>query len=81
MEMLETESRDCLTAEDDQYRRLEARHREYEEQLEHIANRRPFTEKDWFEESVVKKKKLWVKDQMASLVRHHPTPDASASRR
>lgn len=69
MEMLETESRARLMAENDRYRRLAKRHREYEQQLEHIANRRPFTQKDWFEESVVKKRKLLVRDQMEQLAR------------
>lgn len=80
MEMLETESRHRLTAGEDEYKRLQEQHREYEEQLEHIANRRPFTEKDWFEESVVKKKKLLLKDQMAELGRHL-SPNGAAARR
>ena len=69
MEMLETEARARETAGEDDYQQLERLHREYEKQLEHIANRRPFTEQDWFEEHVVKKRKLLVRDQMEMLAR------------
>ncbi len=69
MELLETEHRARLTNSDDELRRLDAEHRQYEQQLEQIANRRPFTQQDWFEESVVKKRKLQVKDRMALLTR------------
>lgn len=70
MEMLETDNGVRSMAENDEYRRLAEQHREYEEQLEHIANRRPFTQQDWFEEAVVKKRKLQVKDQMEQLARN-----------
>jgi uncharacterized protein YdcH (DUF465 family) len=69
MELLETEIQDCLSNDSDEYRQLSDRHREYEMQLEHIANRRPFTQQDWFEESVVKKQKLQVKDRLEALTR------------
>lgn len=69
MEMLETEDRGRQVTENSEYRRLAEKHREYQEQLEHIASRRPFTQQDWFEESVVKKRKLQVKDRMAALAR------------
>lgn len=71
MEMLETNHRARQAADDNEYRRLADQHREYERQLEHIANRRPFTQQDWFEESVVKKRKLLVRDKMASLTRDY----------
>jgi hypothetical protein len=70
MEMLETETRARQTVGMDEYQQLETLHREYEKQLEQIGHRRPFTEKDWFEESVVKKRKLQVRDQMAMLRRN-----------
>ena len=79
MEMLETEARARQTAGEDDYQRLEELHREYEKQLEHIANRRPFTEKDWFEEHVVKKRKLQVRDQMELLARQTDNQRKAAS--
>jgi uncharacterized protein YdcH (DUF465 family) len=69
MELLETEIEGRLSDSSEEYRRLSDRHREYEQQLEHIANRRPFTQQDWFEEAVVKKQKLLVKDRLEALTR------------
>jgi uncharacterized protein YdcH (DUF465 family) len=68
MELLETDIQDRLDASDE-YRRLSDQHREFETQLERIANRRPFTQQDWFEESVIKKQKLLVKDRLQELAR------------
>ena len=69
MELLETEIQGRLSHDSEEYRRLSDRHREYEQQLEHIANRRPFTQRDWFEEAVVKKQKLQVRDRLETLSR------------
>jgi uncharacterized protein YdcH (DUF465 family) len=69
MGLLEAENGAQLIDSDEEFRRLDQEHREYEQQLEQIANRRPFTQQDWFEESVVKKRKLLVKDHMALLAR------------
>lgn len=69
MELLETETQGHLSNESEEYRRLADKHREYESQLQHIANRRPFTQQDWFEESVVKKRKLLVRDRLQAMTR------------
>ena len=69
MELLETDTRLRLMAESDEYKNLADQHRRFERQLEQISNRRPFTQEDWFEESVIKKRKLLVKDRMAALAR------------
>jgi len=69
MELLETDNQGRLSDESEEYRRLADRHREFELQLEHIANRRPFTQQDWFEESVVKKRKLLIRDRLQALTR------------
>jgi len=69
MELLETEPRFRREADHDEYRELLAQHKQYEKQLEQIGNRRPFTQEDWFEASVLKKRKLMVKDRIASLGR------------
>lgn len=79
MEMLETNHRARLMADSNEYRRLAEQHREYEKQLEHIANRRPFTQQDWFEESVVKKRKLQVRDRMASMARDYTLADEAVA--
>jgi len=69
MELLETEVQGRLSDESEEYRRLAERHREYESQLQHIGNRRPFTHQDWFEESVVKKRKLLIRDRLQAMTR------------
>jgi len=69
MGLLETDNQGRLSDESEEYRRLADRHREFELQLEHIANRRPFTQQDWFEESVVKKRKLLIRDRLQALTR------------
>ncbi len=69
MELLETEIQGHLSNETEEYRRLAERHRDYELRLQHIANRRPFTQQDWFEESVVKKRKLLIRDRLQALTR------------
>ncbi len=69
MELLETEIQGHLSDESEEYRRLAEKHREYELQLQHIANRRPFTQQDWFEESVVKKRKLLIRDRLRTMTR------------
>lgn len=69
MELLETETQGHLSNESEEYRRLADKHREYESQLQHIANRRPFTQQDWFEESVVKKRKLLIRDRLQAMTR------------
>ena len=69
MELLETEIQGRLSNESEECRRLADKHREYELRLQSIANRRPFTQQDWFEESVVKKRKLLVRDRLQTLTR------------
>lgn len=69
MELLETENRARLRDSNEEFRRLDIEHHEYEQQLEQISNRRPFTQQDWFEQNVVKKRKLLIKDRMALLAR------------
>jgi len=69
MELLETDSTARLLAGNDEYRRLARKHRQYEKRLEQIADRRPFTQQDWFEQNVLKKRKLYVRDRMEDLAR------------
>ena len=76
MELLETELLDRLLETDNEYQQLVTQHKDYEQRLEQISHRRPFTDQDWFEEAVVKKRKLYIKDRMAALVRslsHKPS--------
>ena len=71
MELLETEIPSQLFEGSEEYKELFEQHRLYEERLEQISHRRPFTDQDWFEEAVVKKRKLCLKDRMVELQRAH----------
>ncbi len=69
MELLETNFRSRLMVENEEYQRLFEQHERLKEKLELLSTRRPFTQRDWFEESAAKKRKLLIKDRMATLAR------------
>jgi len=54
---------------DDNYRRLETKHRGYDQRLEELRARKYLTEEEKLEEVKLKKLKLAVKDQMEAMVR------------
>lgn len=66
---LETETRERLSREDADYRRLARKHREYEDRLEALRARRHLNVEEQFEENRLKKLKLSVKDRMEMIVR------------
>ncbi len=61
--------RDRLAREDDGYRRLLAKHHEYDQRLEELRSRRFLTDEEKVEEVRLKKLKLAMKDQMEAMVR------------
>ncbi len=61
--------REKLAREDEDYRRLLAKHHEYDARLEELRGRRFLTEEEQVEEVRLKKLKLAMKDQMESMVR------------
>jgi uncharacterized protein len=61
--------RDYLVANNEEYRRLEAQHREYESRLMTLLDKVVLSDDEQVEEVTLKKKKLHVKDQMEALVR------------
>ena len=54
----------------DDYRRLEIKHRGYDERLEELRTRKFLTEDEKLEEVKLKKLKLALKDQMEAITRH-----------
>ena len=53
-------------------RRLADKHREYDERLAALQQRRFLTETEQREEATLKKLKLRIKDEMEALLRHPP---------
>lgn len=61
-------SADVLHA-DDEYRKLEQEHHEYERRLLAFTDKVVLTDDEQVEETTLKKKKLQLKDKMAALAR------------
>jgi uncharacterized protein YdcH (DUF465 family) len=61
-----------ITAQgDDEYRRLEAQHHEYESRLGELAGKAMLSDEEQVEEITLKKKKLQLKDRMQEIARRH----------
>jgi uncharacterized protein YdcH (DUF465 family) len=54
---------------EDEYRRLEVQHHEYESRLGELAEKAVLSEEEQVEESTLKKKKLQLKDRMQEIAR------------
>lgn len=56
-------------ASKDEYRRLEQQHHEYETLLSRLTGKAVLSDDEQLEETMLKKKKLLVKDRMEAIVR------------
>jgi uncharacterized protein YdcH (DUF465 family) len=65
------EIRQSLLAEDAEFRRLAEEHSRYESQLEQIHDEPYVNSEDLIQESVLKKLKLRLKDQMEMIVERY----------
>jgi len=61
--------RDFLIAHDEQYRELVNEHRRYETRLSELASLHYPNDDEQLEETILKKKKLLLKDQMETIAR------------
>ena len=71
-----------LLESDDEFRQLATEHHHLDERIHNLAIRHYLSEPEQLEEVTLKKKKLQLKDQMESILRHHrqPYPAHAASR-
>jgi uncharacterized protein len=56
---------------DDEYRQLEAQHHEYESRLGELADKAVLNDDEQVEETMLKKKKLQLKDRMEQITRRY----------
>lgn len=59
------------TRGEEEYRQLEAQHREYEGRLGELAEKAVLSDEEQVEESTLKKKKLQIKDRMQEIARRN----------
>ena len=67
----ETELREQLMANNEEFRRLATEHQAYSQQLDQLTGRAHLSEEERIEEIRLKKKKLQLKDQMYSIVQKY----------
>lgn len=70
--------REYLIKTDEGFRKLAEQHKEYERQLKQLLHKPYPSEQDQIEETVIKKKKLAIKDQMQILI-HRCQSESSVS--
>ena len=66
-----------LLESNDEFRQLATQHHDLDERIHNLATRQYLTEPEQIEEVTLKKRKLQLKDQMESMLRHMrsaPTP-------
>ena len=62
-----------LLLDNDEYRRLDEQHHEYEYRLADLTAKVVLSDEEQLEETTLKKKKLQVKDRMQAIAREHRT--------
>jgi uncharacterized protein YdcH (DUF465 family) len=60
-----------LIAQNEEFRRLAAKHQSYDRQLESLSHRHHLNDEERMQEITLKKKKLQLKDQMYSIVQKY----------
>jgi len=63
--------RDELLRHNEEYRRLEAQHQEYDSRLSLLLEKAVLSDEEQVEEVTLKKKKLQLKDRMQEIARQH----------
>ncbi len=71
--------REELLTNNEEFRSLHEKHQDCEHQLIELHQKSLLSEKDELEEKQIKRQKLFLKDQMAAILRQHSTEEAPAS--
>ena len=66
-----------LLQSNDEFRRLATQHHDLDERIHSLATRQYLSEPEQLEEVTLKKRKLQLKDQMESMLRHHRPSEAA----
>ena len=74
--MDEAAARDYLMKNDDRFRELVEEHQQYERKLESFVHRPFLSSQEQMEETVIKKKKLALKDRMQLLIQQCQSQDS-----
>ena len=69
--------KDYLMKNDQRFRELADEHQEFEQQLQQYSGKAFLTPDEQFQETVIKKKKLALKDQMQLLIHRYKTQQQS----
>lgn len=60
-----------LEQEHDEYRRLKAKHHDYDHRLQELSAKRLLSDEEKLEEVRMKKEKLFLKDRLSAIEREH----------
>ncbi len=60
-----------LSSQDEEFQRLAQEHHSYEDRLSELAHKPMLTPDEELEEKQLKKRKLYLKDEMAARIRHY----------
>lgn len=71
--MDEATIKEYLIKHDQEFRKLAEAHRSFERQLRELHEKPDFNDQDQFQEVVLKKKKLAIKDQMQMIISRYHT--------
>jgi len=73
----DTGLKDYLFANNEKYRELATEHRKYDARLMELSSLAHPNEEERIEETILKKKKLFLKDQMEAIASQYKTSSAS----
>jgi hypothetical protein len=75
--MDETKVKEYLISHNQEFRKLAEEHKSFERQLEQLHQKPHPDEADQFQETILKKKKLALKDQMQRLISSYQTQQSA----